>query len=173
MSNKRTDILITANRLFNRFDFVSVGVDRIIAESNVAKMTFYKHFESKDKLIAECLLVRDSEIRMQLTHAVQDAQKRNQEKIEGVLNWYKDWLYSADFYGSVFLKAVNQFPNNQRIGDIAIEHSNWLKKMFKVALDSEEKSEYLFTLLNGAIVREQVYKDKTSLNPITFQTWDI
>ncbi|NJK45279.1 MAG: helix-turn-helix transcriptional regulator, partial [Pleurocapsa sp. SU_196_0] len=29
-----------------------MGVDRIIAESGVAKMTFYKHFPSKDDLIA-------------------------------------------------------------------------------------------------------------------------
>lgn len=34
------------------------------------------------------------------------------------------------------------------------------------AVNSQEKSDYLFALLAGATVREQVYKDKTSLSLI-------
>ena len=75
--SKKDDILTTATRLFNQHSFVSVGIDRIIDESQVAKMTFYKHFNSKEKLIIECLLAKDNEIREQLTHAIQETQKLN------------------------------------------------------------------------------------------------
>lgn len=78
-----------------------------------------------------------------------------------ILKWYENWLYSADFYGSLFVKAINQY-----IRDIAFEHSKYLKKLFQLALNSQEKSDYLFALLAGATVREQVYKDKTSLSLI-------
>ena len=164
--SKKNDILTTATRLFNQHSFVSVGIDRIIDESQVAKMTFYKHFNSKEKLIIECLLAKDNEIREQLTHAIQETQKLNGNKVDGILKWYENWLYSADFYGSLFVKAINQFPNNQYIRDIAFEHSKHLKKLFQLALNSQEKSDYLFALLAGATVREQVYKDKTSLSLI-------
>lgn len=48
--SKKNDILTTATRLFNQHSFVSVGIDRIIDESQVAKMTFYKHFKMVWKL---------------------------------------------------------------------------------------------------------------------------
>ena len=50
---KRETIITTATSLFNQKSYTSIGVDRIIAESNVAKMTFYKYFSSKEALIEE------------------------------------------------------------------------------------------------------------------------
>lgn len=47
----RDRILETAGPLFYREGFRAVGVDRVIAEADVAKATFYKHFPSKDDLI--------------------------------------------------------------------------------------------------------------------------
>ncbi len=44
---KRETIITTATSLFNQKSYTSIGVDRIIAESNVAKMTFYKYWQSK------------------------------------------------------------------------------------------------------------------------------
>ncbi|QDZ13500.1 TetR/AcrR family transcriptional regulator [Humibacter ginsenosidimutans] len=45
-------ILNTADRLFYDEGVHTVGVDRIIAQSHVTKATFYKHYRSKDLLIA-------------------------------------------------------------------------------------------------------------------------
>ncbi|NJM83320.1 MAG: TetR/AcrR family transcriptional regulator [Tabrizicola sp.] len=47
----RDRIVSTAGRLFYREGYRAVGVDRVIAEAEVAKATFYKHFPSKDDLI--------------------------------------------------------------------------------------------------------------------------
>ena len=46
----RERILDTAFRLFYARGIRAVGVDLIIAESGVAKATFYKHFPAKDEL---------------------------------------------------------------------------------------------------------------------------
>jgi AcrR family transcriptional regulator len=51
----RERILDMAGRLFYQHGFHAVGIDRIIAESDVAKMTLYRHFPSKDALIAAYL----------------------------------------------------------------------------------------------------------------------
>ena len=51
----RERILDTAGRLFYTRGFQAVGVDTIVAESGVAKMTLYRHFASKDDLIVAYL----------------------------------------------------------------------------------------------------------------------
>jgi len=47
----RARVLATAGELFYRRGFQAVGVDEIVAQSGVAKMTLYRHFPSKDDLI--------------------------------------------------------------------------------------------------------------------------
>lgn len=51
----RDRILAAASRLFYHEGYRAVGIDRIIADSGVAKATFYHHFPSKDDLIVACL----------------------------------------------------------------------------------------------------------------------
>ena len=50
-SEARQRILETADRLFYQDGVRAAGIDRIIAEAGVAKMSLYKHFPSKDDLI--------------------------------------------------------------------------------------------------------------------------
>jgi AcrR family transcriptional regulator len=47
----RDRILQVAGRLFHAEGYRAIGIDRVIAEAEVAKATFYKHFRSKDALI--------------------------------------------------------------------------------------------------------------------------
>lgn len=51
----RDRILAVAGPLFYREGYRAIGIDRIIAESGVAKATFYKHFPSKDDLIVAAI----------------------------------------------------------------------------------------------------------------------
>src|SRR6202790_4318254 len=51
----RERIVRTAYELFRAHGFSAVGVDRIVAESNVAKTTLYHHFRSKDELLIAVL----------------------------------------------------------------------------------------------------------------------
>jgi AcrR family transcriptional regulator len=51
----RERILAVARALFYRHGIHAVGVDAIAEAAGTNKMTLYRHFESKDMLIAECL----------------------------------------------------------------------------------------------------------------------
>jgi AcrR family transcriptional regulator len=55
----RERILDAAAALFYREGIHAVGVDAIVAESGVAKMSFYRHFPSKDDLIRAVLELHD------------------------------------------------------------------------------------------------------------------
>ena len=51
LATPRDRILSVAGRLFYQNGYRAIGVDRVIAEADVAKATFYRHFPSKDALI--------------------------------------------------------------------------------------------------------------------------
>lgn len=51
----RARIVESARRLFNRFGFEQVSIDRIMADAGLTRGGFYNHFDSKDKLYAEAV----------------------------------------------------------------------------------------------------------------------
>ena len=61
-SEARQRILESADRLFYQEGVRAVGIDRIIAEAEVAKMSLYKHFPSKDDLILTVLKHREENV---------------------------------------------------------------------------------------------------------------
>jgi AcrR family transcriptional regulator len=57
-SAARDRILATANRLFYDEGIHQVGIQRIVAEAGVTRVTFYRHFPAKDDLVAAYLELR-------------------------------------------------------------------------------------------------------------------
>jgi AcrR family transcriptional regulator len=57
-SAARNRILATADRLFYAEGIRAVGVDRVVSEAKVTRVTFYRHFPSKDHLITAYLAGR-------------------------------------------------------------------------------------------------------------------
>src|SRR5437870_1437547 len=51
-------ILVTAHDLFYRQGIRATGIDQVIAESGVAKRTFYRHYPAKNDLILAFLEYR-------------------------------------------------------------------------------------------------------------------
>ena len=51
----RERVLATALALFYRDGIRATGIDRVIAEAGVTKVTFYRHFPSKDALVVAFL----------------------------------------------------------------------------------------------------------------------
>lgn len=171
-SQKRQDIIDTALKLFNQYGYVSVGVDKIIAESGVAKMTFYKFFPSKDDLIKETLITRDKMIRQDIEKTIASTapkKKSNTPHLDALFDWYASWFDSKDFYGCMFIKATDEFVDNEELNKIVREHKDWMN--YKVvdilkkdnAETSPKLAKQICVLLDGAIVDKTIYKDSSIL----------
>jgi AcrR family transcriptional regulator len=111
MLDKRQSILEVATRLFAYDGYHAVGIDRIILDAGVAKMTFYKHFPSKKKLIIAVLEQRASTSLASLREFVKD--KRTPEtKLRAVFDWHAQWFSSEDFTGCMFIAATAEFHSS-------------------------------------------------------------
>ena len=165
--NKKQDIILTAIKLFNANSFSSIGVDQIIHDSNVAKMTFYKHFPSKEKLIASCLLIRSIEIRDTILYEV----NLNDEfdylgKLKIIYDWHIRWIYSNGYNGCLFQKAtieiLNKYP---ALAQIITEHKNWLRKLIEellIGLHVDQPkilTDIFLNIIDGLMINVRNYSD--------------
>ena len=124
--SKREIILRTATQLFIQESYIAVGIDRIIAESDIAKATFYKYFPSKEELVAACL----QELKLDIQIAVEEqisAQSVPLEKLEQLYMWYINWVNQNGARGCPFHKARmdvgSLYPTIHVVLD---EYRNWL-----------------------------------------------
>lgn len=175
-SHKQQAILRTAMALFNEHGFVNVGVDKIVSESDVAKMTFYKYFPSKDILIIQTLRERDSQIRASMTQAF----AKQGHTLKTIFDWYKNWFEQGDFFGCLFIKASDEFSTHPTLTAITPEHKNWLTEQIAESLrqnplykdkvaNPEKLAVQIRLILDGAIVNEKVFPNQDIIG----QAWQL
>lgn len=109
-------IVETADRLFYHHGIRAVGIDRIIAEANVAKMSLYKHFPSKGDLILAVLKYREEKILDFLTTAMERHGQRTKEKLRALFAALKDWFESPGFRGCAFQNAALELADPAHAG---------------------------------------------------------
>jgi AcrR family transcriptional regulator len=103
----RERILDTAYELFSRHGTRAVGVDRIIAECGIAKMTLYRNFPSKDELILAFLERRDELWTRAWLQA--EAQRRGTtpaQRLLAIFDTFEGWFGREDFEGCSFINVM-------------------------------------------------------------------
>ena len=157
--NARERILETACRLFYAHGVKSVGVDRIIAESEVAKMSFYKHFPSKDDLIAAFLQRRDEQWMASFTAEVERRSSEGQNPLLACFDALDQWQESAGFRGCAFINTVVEVADGGHPAHIlSVEHKRRLHDYFKSLAAAqglpqpEAVADQLLVLAEGSIV---------------------
>ena len=103
----RERVLETAYRLFSKHGTRAVGVDRIIAESGVAKMTLYRNFASKDDLILAFLERREERwTRGWLQETVKRRSATPAQRLLAVFDVFGEWFAREDFEGCSFINVM-------------------------------------------------------------------
>jgi AcrR family transcriptional regulator len=113
-SEARQRILETADRLFYQEGVRAVGIDRIIAEANVAKMSLYKHFPSKDDLILAVLQYREQGVLEFFRSAMERHGKKN--PLRAFFAALKDWFEAPGFRGCAFQNAAVELADPSHLG---------------------------------------------------------
>jgi AcrR family transcriptional regulator len=111
-ASARGRILVTAHDLFYRDGIRATGVDKVIAAAKVTKVTFYRHFPSKNDLIRAYLNFRHQRwmdwfaaalLRYQ---ALQSKAQQRREPLAPVLSALREWFYDPQFRGCAFINSV-------------------------------------------------------------------
>jgi AcrR family transcriptional regulator len=115
-SEARQRILETADRLFYEEGVRAVGIDRIIAEANVAKMTLYTHFPSKDDLILAVLKYREEGVMEFFRSAMERHEKKTRSSLRAFFAALKEWFESPGFRGCAFQNALIELADPAHSG---------------------------------------------------------
>ncbi|MFJ6542581.1 TetR/AcrR family transcriptional regulator [Streptomyces sp. NPDC091385] len=124
-SQARSRLLRTASQLFYAEGIHSVGVDRIVAEAQVTRATFYRHFPSKESLVVAYLEEADRALRGQADAAVA-AGLPAAGTIRAISSSIAQAIQSPGFRGCAFLNAVAEYPDPQHPVHLAVlAHRQW------------------------------------------------
>jgi AcrR family transcriptional regulator len=108
----RQRILDTAYDLFSRHGVRAVGVDRIVAESGVAKMSLYRHFPSKDELVLSFLQEREERwTKDWLGAEVARRGTAPAERMLAIFDVFGEWFQLADYEGCSFINVLLEFDD--------------------------------------------------------------
>ncbi|MBL4591612.1 MAG: TetR/AcrR family transcriptional regulator, partial [Phycisphaerales bacterium] len=91
MPSKSAQLLCTARSLFEKEGFHATGIDRILTEANVAKMTLYNNFGSKEQLIVAVLEDSSKSMIARLQETAQSANTDPYMQILAIFDAFGDW----------------------------------------------------------------------------------
>ncbi len=158
----RERILSVARDLFYERGVRAVGVDEIAEVAGTNKMTLYRHFASKDQLVAECLrqFARQSEAEWDRLAAAHPGDPR--AELVGWLAVVTDHIVSDGGRGCALANAAVELadkdhPARKVIEEVKRGQRDRLVRLCRAAgLDEPEfLADELFLLLEGARVSAQ------------------
>lgn len=157
----RQRILLTAHDLFYRDGIRATGIDRIISESGVAKVTFYRHFPSKNELIEAFLAYRHDQWLSWFSRSLEQQATRRGDVMLALVPCLEEWFSSPYYRGCAFINTAvelaDMLPESLKI---ARQHKKQMAEVIASHLptipEREQRAEMLSMLIDGAIVKVQI-----------------
>ncbi|WP_406829970.1 TetR/AcrR family transcriptional regulator [Pedococcus sp. KACC 23699] len=156
-SAARDRILDTAVELFYAKGIRAVGVDLIIAESGVAKATFYKHFPAKDDLVIAYLDRVDEQWSGQLHAAAQAAGPAPADQLVGLFDALQNACRWEGYRGCGFINAAAESQPGTAAHERTVAHKasvlTWVEDLATRAgaRDPRALARSLTLLLDGGL----------------------
>uniref|UniRef100_UPI00403A4DE9 TetR/AcrR family transcriptional regulator n=1 Tax=Variovorax sp. BK018 TaxID=3450241 RepID=UPI00403A4DE9 len=162
----RERILRTAHDLFYAEGLRATGIDRVITEAGVTKVTFYRHFPSKNDLILTYLNLRHERWMKWFTEAVErhgGASKGAQALPPVMKEWFRGKAL-GDFRGCAFLNGVSEMgPTMPALVQATRQHKQQMTDVIEALLPQsgqrKRTAEALASAVDGAIVQAQYSGD--------------
>jgi AcrR family transcriptional regulator len=153
-------MLAVADALFYAEGIRAVGIDRLLAESGVAKASLYQHFGSKDELVAAYLHRRIDRWQGYLDRTLPDVEGGSAAQIVTVFELLGAWMTGEAFRGCPFINAAAEFPAADHPAHrAAVEHRTRMRARFAGLTagladvdDPDGLADSLMLLYDGALV---------------------
>ena len=153
----RDRLIATARRLFCQEGARAVGIDRVLAESGVAKMTLYNYFNSKDELIVACLIEHEREFLELWEKEAGNSRIRPAKKLRNLIRFVARRTADPSYQGCFFLNTAHAFPDpGHPARKTAVMHKQVVAaRLLQLCSDAkarkpENLSQQLILLINGA-----------------------
>jgi AcrR family transcriptional regulator len=156
----RERILRTAYELFTLYGLTAVGVDRIVAEADVAKTTLYRHFRSKNDLIVAVverhlqLWLRDW-LEPETLHLGNSPTERLLALFDTLDEWFRDENFQGCLLVNSLLETHDRSSGVRRASIKAIDDVYvFLQRLAAdaAAREPDRLAHQLHLLMRGAIV---------------------
>ena len=159
----RERILRTACDLFYREGAHAVGVDLVVERAGVAKTSLYRHFRTKDDLVAAFLEREDEQFWHQWDTVAQRHSSDAQAELDAHMEWIGERLGRKNYRGCPQLNMAAEFPDADHPARVvAVAHKKELRRRLKNIADRlgvrrpDDLAAQLLLLVNGAFVSSQV-----------------
>jgi AcrR family transcriptional regulator len=128
----RQRILNIAGDLFFRQGYRAIGVDTIVKETGVAKMTLYRHFPSKDDLIVAYLEQVNRLFWEWFEAAIKPYEGKPRDQLVAIFEALEELVKSPKCFGCAFLVAASEFPELDSPGhQVALAHKQAVRDRFR------------------------------------------
>lgn len=159
----RERILRTAHDLFYREGIRATGIDRIIAQAHVTKVTFYRHFPSKNDLVAAYLDYRHEQWMSWFRAALASAPQNSEFPLGPVVSALKEWFETPDYRGCAFVNGVVELDGVATwVAEVSLRHKQDMISAIAAQLPSGKEyttiAQAAAIVIDGAIVRVQMEK---------------
>jgi AcrR family transcriptional regulator len=159
----RERLLDTAADLFYREGVRAVGVDLVVERTGVAKTSLYRHFPSKDDLVAAVLERDDLNYWTYWTRIAEAHADDPRGELMAHMHWIAKYIGRPEFRGCAFLNMATEFPSpDHPARQIALRHKSELhRRLAALTLrmglrNPEELADQLVLLIDGAYVNGQL-----------------
>lgn len=144
----RARILDTASRVFYERGTLAVGVNELAEAAGVSKVTLYRHFDSKDALVAAFLRRRSDRVSAWLRAAADAAS--GPDKVLALFDALGEWFAEPAFRGCALVNgAIEARGIRSEAREIARRHLERHLELLE-QLAGEELARQLLVLVEGA-----------------------
>ena len=157
-SAARERLLRTASALFYTEGIHAVGVDRIVAQAQVTRATFYRHFPGKEELVLAYLRAQDDALRAQLGADPRDAAEAS-TLLHAAVDAMGGEICRTGFRGCPFINAAAEYPDaDHPVHVLVVAHRAWFESVARRALErsghprAREAAHTFMMLRDGAMV---------------------
>lgn len=160
-------ILDTAEKLFYEQGYSNTGINQIISESDIAKASLYKHFETKADLLV-AYIQRMHQLWFSRLEASISEVSDPKEKLLAIFDHHTKRQEIRQYGGCPFIKANDEAGTSDprvlaEIQATKVHSKDFIRTLVmnsghKKILTDEELTETMYVMLEGSIVTASVFK---------------